>query len=212
MWENVGRSSLVRATSVPRISRLPPQSGMILLALPLEIWEIIFSFLVGQDLQLISKVVSPAPPSIPSLASSRHLIQVPKLRNILAIARRSAYRLEVYRAGWVDTSPPGSLSSLKGEELLRAYRARWENLHWARVTRFPRKPMRVQHLTENMLAYLTMDTEPAELTTQCLRPPCDETPGNLRSCRLGFEDNLKVFSMCLGKNLFAALEEWFVHG
>jgi len=33
-----------------------------LLALPLEIWEIIFDLLPGQDLQLTSKVESPTSP------------------------------------------------------------------------------------------------------------------------------------------------------
>ena len=123
---------------------------------------------------------------------------------------------ENQRTNWrligLDRLVQGSRSLPEREELLEAFCTWWENLRWTRVACYPRKPLRVHHSTENALTYPTQDTGPTELIVQCLGPPHGEIPANLQSCLLGFEHDLKTFSMCPGRNLFEALEEWFIDG
>jgi hypothetical protein len=188
-----------------------PVCGPMFLALPLEIWEMIFDLLLGQDLQLISKV-EPTPPPNASLAHvfiPRHL-QVPRLRSILAIARRSAHRLEVYRAGFVDVSLPGSRSLTERVELLKEYRARWESLCWTAATCLPPRVLWLYHFARNVLAYTHANRASA---VRYLRIPLGGTPASLwEGHQLGLEQGIKTFSAYPEKNLLAVLEEWFNNG
>ncbi|KAF9643423.1 hypothetical protein BDM02DRAFT_1472159 [Thelephora ganbajun] len=161
-----------------------------LLSLPLEIWEMIFDLLPGQDLQLISKV--------------------PRLRVTLAIARTSTHRLEAHRAGFVDASQPGSRPLAERIELLKAYRARWESLRWAKVICLPPRFLWIYHFAGNVLAYVC--THRASFM-QYLRLPFGGTlASSWEDYKLELEHGIKTFSAYPEKNLLAVLEEWFDDG
>ena len=126
---------------------------------------------------------------------------------ILAIARRSAHRLEVYRAGLVDVSRPGSRLLAERAELLNAYRARWESLRWTKVTRLPPSFLWIYHFAGNVLVYTRIHKPPV---VQYLKLLFGGTPGSSwEDDQLDLEHGIEMFSAYPEKNLLAILEEWF---
>lgn len=143
-----------------------------------------------------------------SFASSH--LQVPRLRVLLEIARRSAHRLAVHRAGLVGASRPGSHPLAQRAELLKTYRARWETLRWAGMTRLIPRPLWIYHFAGNVLVHIHTPRAPV---IKYLRLPSGSTPAKfLQDDQLGLEHGIKTFSAYPEKNLLAVLEEWFDDG
>ena len=135
-----------------------------------------------------------------------HHLQVPRLRVMLAVARRSAHRLEVHRAGLVDVSRPGSRPLVQLVELLKAYRARWESLRWTEVTHFPPRPLWIYHFAGNVLVHIH---EQRALAIKYIKLPSEEAPASSwEDDQLDIEHGIKTFSAYPGKNLLAVIEEW----
>ena len=148
--------------------------------------------------------------SSPKVSLAYSSQQVPRLRIILAIARRSAHRLEVYRAGFVEVSRPGSRPLAQRAKLLKAYRSRWESLRWTGVTHLPPRFMWICHRVGNELAY----THAHDATViKHLRLPSGGTlPNSWEDDRLDLEHGIKTFSVHPEKNLLVVLEGWFDDG
>ena len=82
-------------------------------------------------------------------------VQVPGFCGTPVTIPRSRYRLEVFKAGFVDVSPPGARPLAERAELLKAYRARWECLRWTDVVRLPPIVPRIYSFAGDTLAYIS---------------------------------------------------------
>lgn len=101
-------------------------------------------------------------------------------------------------------SLPGSHSLAQRVELLKTYRARWENLRWTEVTRLPPRFLWDYHFAGNVLAHVQTHSTSA---IRYLRLPSEGVPGSSwEDNQLGLEHEIRTFSANLNKNLLVVLD------
>jgi hypothetical protein len=119
------------------------------------------------------------------------------------------HRLEVHRAGMIEAPLAGSRSLEERSELLKAFRARWERLHWTQATHLPSTVMGCPQLAGTTLVYAGIQGPPIIYYNQL---PLGGTLGSSwedRQWGLNRRGMIKVFSAHFGTNLLAVLmEEW----